>query len=125
MNTERLLKVAKALRESPKPKAFYMGKYGYTSSDDYGYGCGTPACAMGHYAARRDLQRTFKLSDDGELTDNDGMVVWHSDEDACQHFDITHEQALRLFDGIYGCGYAKTAKQAAKYIERFVARGGK
>lgn len=122
MNKERLLKVAKALRESPKPKAFYMGRYGYTSGD--AEGCGTPACAMGHYAARRDLQRTFKLSD-GELTDNDGAVVWHSDHYACQHFEITVSEALELFDGYEGCGKATTAKQAAKYIERFVARGGK
>lgn len=124
MNKERLLKVAKALRESPKPKAFTMAQFGYyAASADHK--CGTPACSIGHYAARRDLQRTLRLSRLGELTDNDGCSVWFSDDIVCEHFGIEHSQAVMLFDGYTGCGKATTAKQAAKFIERFVARGGK
>jgi hypothetical protein len=117
MNKERLLNVAKALRESPEPKAFTMVRV---------HTCGTPACALGHYAARRDLQQVFQLSptaEFGELT----IGVWGATRSTnawldfvAHHFGITKDQAYRLFGG-FGCDNAQTPIRAASYIERFVA----
>lgn len=112
MNTERLLNVAKALRESPNPEKFTM----YT----YGYGCRTPACALGHYAARADLQLAFELNGYGSLV-SDGRFV-HCDAPAVlDHFGIRQDQADELFSARGGCGGAKTAVEAAEYVEKFVA----
>ena len=122
MNRERLLNVAKALRESRSPRDFTMSVYGNKE-------CGTPACALGHYASRRDLQRTFVLVTDESdqegmwVNTNDGSYASYSSEAVCQHFGIECDQAFNLFSAI-GCGGAKTPKQAARFIERFVARGG-
>jgi hypothetical protein len=54
----RLLNVAKALRDAAEAKKFFCMRDIAIVRDD----CGTPACALGHYAARRDLQATFELS---------------------------------------------------------------
>lgn len=45
-NKERLMLVVRALREDPDPENFTMWKFSK---------CRTPACALGHYASRRDL----------------------------------------------------------------------
>jgi hypothetical protein len=115
MNKERLLNVAKALRESPKPRAFKMADF---------HSCGTPHCAIGHYAARRDLQQFFQLS---RKHWSPMVGVWGATHVPCEiwphyeaHFGITHQQAGELFS-YYGCGRAETAIAAAEYIERFVA----
>lgn len=116
MNKKRLLKVAQALRESPAPKRFYQGKFAHS--------CGTPACAFGHYAARRDLQKTFKLNVNDVGTDwvtKDGRPVWYDEESVTSHFGITEDQGRELFSS-QGCGNAQTPKQAARYIERFVEK---
>lgn len=123
MNKKRLLKVAQALRESPEPKKFTMQRYAHS--------CGTPACALGHYAARSDLQRTFKLkvSEGDTWGDYDNVVVarpgftisvLYDDVLVQDHFGITFEQACDLFSS-EGCGGARTPLQAAKFIERFAA----
>jgi hypothetical protein len=111
MNKERLLNVAKALRESPNPDLFTMARYGFD--------CGTPACALGHYAARPDLQDFFKLKQNGMLvlTENDEVPYG---EDEMEHFGIDEKQAAELF-GTEGCGNAQTPIEAAEYIEQFVA----
>lgn len=132
MNKERLLNVAKALRESPQPDKFDM--------DTYVHPCGTPACAFGHYAVRSDLQDLF--------TAHATPLMWQGIDhiggkenisyDAAvvlEHFDITQEEADRIF----GCSgvademvedfgpsellalAAKTPLEAAAWIERFVA----
>ncbi len=114
----RLLKVAQALRESPDPGKFTMVQFGH--------GCGTPACALGHYAARRDLQKTFKLNPDAYsknesmLVNNTGFRVGYDDTEIENHFGIDSEESDELFNGS-GCDDAQTPKQAAKYIETFVA----
>jgi hypothetical protein len=116
MNKERLLNVAKALRESPKPKAFTMVKI---------HTCGTPACALGHYAARRDLQQMFQLSPDGTVSEMK-IGVWGATRSTqcwlrfvAHHFDVTSREAYHLFGG-FGCNNAQTPNEAAEYIERFV-----
>lgn len=133
---KRLLNVAKALRESPKPKAFSMELfvYGEVSLDcstrtlSQREPCGTPACALGHYGARRDLQKQFKieLRQDGSFANlvyNDERAgpVWFDDNRIQAHFGIDEQEALKLFSAD-GCGGAKTTKKAAQFIERFVAK---
>lgn len=116
---KRLLNVARALRDSPDPSAFDMRWYNHP--------CGTPACAAGHYAARRDLQRSFALD---ELASGD---VSHADWEWCEHLGITDTESTSLFSD-YGAlaHYCLTQMspwsepsydpiKAAEYIERFVA----
>ena len=109
MNKERLLNVAKALRESPNPDAFTMRTIAHP--------CGTPGCALGHYAARRDLQDAFNLDHAGYLTSISDESPFETE---LKHFGISEEQEDELF-GAWGCADAKTPLAAAEYIERFVA----
>lgn len=120
MNKERLLNVAKALRESPNPAEFTMLLEVS--------GCNTPACAWGHYFFRTDLQSEFEpiVEDDGEISSYarhkpSGLMCTHMSRSTLNHFDIDEDEAEELFGGI-GCGDAQTAIQAAEYIERFVER---
>lgn len=115
MHKERLLNVAKALRESENPKQFSMRR----EMND----CGTPACAWGHYCARDDLQRTFTMDRDGYAYTADAGGFTYQHALVREHFGITEDQAVELFSQD-GCGDAKTAIAAAEYIERFVAEHG-
>lgn len=140
---KRLLNVARSLRESADPKNFDMGLFVRSrviGKDENGF-CGTPACALGHYAARRDLQKLLKIKvtydpigiyREGVTTarvmylggrknhmgSGNCMVI---DEPIQEHFGIDDAENKELFDST-GCGNAKTPKAAARYIERFVAR---
>lgn len=135
VQNQRLLNVALALRNSPEPEDFTMNLFVRE--------CGTPGCALGHYAARRDLQRAFKLVsyigehwnfaagsyqptikyDIARATDahNRQSSLGHDSAEVLEHFGITGHEAEELF-GPFGCGDARAAKRAAGYIERFVAR---
>lgn len=125
IHRERLLKVAQALRESSAPKDFTMRCFVNE--------CGTPACALGHYAARRDLQHAFKIvvekgtDFDGtarlyyDVTENDGAPIAYDDDFTQQHFGLDAYDLNNLFGGC-GCDDAQTPKAAARYIERFVAK---
>jgi hypothetical protein len=111
---DRLRKVVQALREAPRAQKskFTMKCYVFV--------CGTPACALGHYAARRDLQRSFKLDDRGVKTSAGARLGSPAEERPIHdHFGITPEQADELF-GMSGCDAAETPIQAARYIERFI-----
>lgn len=136
MNKERLLNVARALRESPNPDRFDMGlyvhdPYSYEPNDDAdileapdGW-CGSPACAMGHYAARTDLQDLLYIRDDGfhrfrMAFSATQQSAYHNSRKVLAHFDLDDEQIEELF-GSFGCGFAKTPTEAAEYIEKFVA----
>jgi hypothetical protein len=123
--------VARALRESKNPEKFDMRKFGHS--------CGTPACAIGHYFARTDLQSEFVLSSRGSIATTAepleplwiGMRGGHTA--IRDHFGITEEQEDELFgdpiddddeENVFvrenaGCGNAQTAIEAAEYIERF------
>lgn len=126
---KRLLNVAKALRESKSPQAFTMYYYvhsGYTT-DNKGKvpECGTPACALGHYAARRDLQRTLYIdSKTAVIGTKDGRESDYGSYAVLNHFGLDHAQSEELFGGD-GCGFATSVKQAALYIERFVKKNFK
>lgn len=123
---KRLLNVARALRETPDPSAFEMRWYCHDDASSTA-SCGTPACAAGNYAARRDLQRSFTL----EELDSGG--VSHEDWAWCEHFGITDTESDSLFSA-HGelAEYCRTnrgawsepsydPRLAAEYIERFVA----
>jgi hypothetical protein len=116
MRADRLLLVAKALRESPDPSDFTM--------DIYAHSCGSPACALGHYAHRRDLQDKVFLSEFGFLRPARGRHIdFNAFRWAQKHFEIEKRAVDELFDA-GGCGNAQTALEAALYIEDFVARTG-
>jgi hypothetical protein len=117
MNKERLLNVAKALRGSKNPRAFTMKTYVWGG---IGHPCGTPACALGHYASRRDLQDFIEIGGQKRLISlKNGQTVFYDDAAVLDHFDIGWEEANELF-GHSGCGGAETVEEAAAYIERFV-----
>ncbi len=115
---KRLLNVSKALRESKEAtKAFNMREYFSM--------CGTPACALGHYIARKDLQKTFVRSYDvsdgiyGFCTLNDSALLAFDYDVVQKHFGIDEDEAHDLF-GMYGCNSAGDAVTAADFIEQFV-----
>lgn len=110
---QRLLNVVKALRESRRPDQFTMESFGGL--------CGTPYCALGHYAARADLQRSFKLSLLGNLRSRLGQRLVPDSELVRGHFGVLGYESIELF-GQQGCGSAETVEQAIDYIEKFAAR---
>ena len=122
MNKTRLLAAARAVLDAD-PELFTMAREVNA--------CGTPACVFGHYAARVDLQDKFVLHER-----NDEHYAYISErahpedeigayaESVREHFGLTREQQMELFD-IDGCGNAKTPREAADYIEAFVASDGK
>ncbi len=81
----------------------------------YRHPCGTPACALGHWAAANP--KRFTVTPFGiPLT-----ATSYGIETAVLEFGIDFDEVEELFD-VYGCGGAKTAKQAARYIRAFVKR---
>lgn len=115
INKRRLLNVARAIDESPDPSEFHMGSYGIDNA------CNTPCCALGHYAARTDLQSSFLLSQ-GQILTNDSArtEIGYDDPAIREHFGITPSEADELF-AAEGCGEAQTASDASEYIRSFVA----
>lgn len=114
---QRLLNVAKALRESPKPEAFDMEWFTY--GEDQRFPCGTPMCALGHYGARSDLQDAFRVVN-GYLQVADKQLSQDRLVAAERHFGLTERQTEELFC-YTGCGGATSVEEAATYIEGFVA----
>ena len=111
MDEQRLRNVVRALRESPAPDDFTMSRF-------LNSWCGTPACAIGHYTLRRDLQHEFTVVRGRVNLGGDTMDDWNP---LVQPFDVTSEESTELF-GVTGCGNAKTIEQAATYIEGFIER---
>lgn len=105
MNKPRLEKLIVALKDA-KAKDFTM--HCYVAS----WKCNTPACVLGHYASRRDLQRAFTL-----------QTVSRYDATVNEHFGITDEQNEALFSP-GGCGDAQTPAQARRYIRKFIDSNG-
>lgn len=115
-HAQRLLDVATANRDASKARLFF-------AMCTYGHDCSSPACCLGHYAVRRDLQHKFSLSAHGNLAGSDGVWRDYNSSDVLGHFGITHDESVNLFSGD-GCGEAETAFQAAKYIENFLDNKG-
>jgi len=135
MNSERLRNVIRAVKEGDA-KDFDMSRYVKLESK----GCGSPACALGHYAARQDLQQEFHLEQwrviaQGGWNDTDAF-----ERIVGKHFDLTIKEITELFGG-FGCGSFTmtvsgsgdeafswkvskpiTALEAIAYIENFIAK---
>lgn len=110
---ERLLNVARAVREAPDPSRFSQGSFGHK--------CGTPSCALGHYAVRKDMQRTFGLTFWGGKLTAYGDEVGTDRDSVTSHFGITSGESYDLF-GKHGCDDAQTNIEAAEFIEAFAAK---
>jgi hypothetical protein len=139
---KRLRNVVVALRDAADDKLlrelFTMKRYGWGSenfdSDDPErkyidvHKCGTPACAIGHFAARRDLQSFLTLNaKSGDLEfirNNPSGGACHTAERTRKYFGLTESEAEDLFDD-HGCGGAETPRMAALFIERFCNRKAK
>lgn len=106
MNKPRLLNLLRALREHPVDAAFNMAY--------------AECCAMGVFAQRHDLQRSFGMrgGDLVSLLAPPNVSAWNL---TASYFGISADDERRLFDGRNGCGYAETACAAADYVERFIA----
>lgn len=84
----------------------------------FGHPCGTPACLMGGYAARQDVQDEFVLSETGGILKRKyGYHCMLSDFAA--HFGIRAIDAETLFN-LFGCGGAKTIPAAVAYVRDFM-----
>lgn len=77
--------------------------------------CGTPACALGHYAAHTPSRWKFGAYGQPHLSYVDGGPL----ESATIEFGISFDEAHLLF-AADGCGEARTASEAANYIEAFI-----
>lgn len=123
MNLERLKNLARALREAD-PTQFTMKRIMHA--------CGTPACAFGTYASRRDLQDEFKLlpaltveQDScawlGVISARTGKHVNYGGAEAAAHFDLDIIDLELLFDA-EGCGSAETPSEAADFVDKFIQK---
>lgn len=81
--------------------------------------CGTPACAIGHWAAH-NRRRGWRV----DVNNSVGSVYKNGNYNTImagiEEFDLGVAEYLRIF-GSDGCGHARTGKEAAKFIRRFVA----
>ena len=86
----------------------------------YVHQCGTPACALGHWAAANPDRWYIGLDSLGDAhifcRSNDSLDL---DEASCLEFSLSSREAVRLF-GLSGCNHARTAKDAATFIRSFV-----
>jgi len=86
--------------------------------------CGTPACALGHWAAAHP-ERGWRFKEQDTRAELTGVGLYQGDTwamDAAEtEFGLTLEEAWALF-GPHGCGGAKSARGAAAYIREFVRR---
>lgn len=123
---QRFNNMIRALEESPAPHRFTMGAYGHEARANSPLPrdqnpCGTPACVLGHYAYRTDLQSIFWL-DNGSLMEVGGEEgVDLNAPTVLEHFGITEKEAYQIFSHV-GCDRAVTAPQAVKYLRAFMAR---
>lgn len=83
-------------------------------------GCGTPACALGHWAYHNRDRWVWEGFDGPWLPECMGTFS-PACTSAMQEFDLTACQFLELF-GVHGCNRAQTARDAAEYIRAFVTR---
>lgn len=129
---KRLLDVVKALRDAENDPHFVED----FTMQRFANPCGTPACALGHYAWRVDLQSEFIISHSAAMgrsvfyaegcgsfwreRDNDHSIGL-GDDRVLDYFSISYSEVLELFD-VEGCDKAAVPGEAADYIESFVTR---
>ncbi len=127
---KNLKKLPKVLREEAARRyalgdkrkvgdAFDMENYGNEV-------CGTPACVLGTYAYRKDVQSAFCLRRDrvygdiGVFVKGASECVSYDSEVVQKHFGIDYDEADVLF-GSEGCDSAQNEEDAARFIEQFIA----
>lgn len=103
----------KANEEAPPERPFNMRVFAHP--------CGTPACLLGNYAERHDLQGAFwigKHKGGGQAWlfpfDSDWAIGVESSA-VLEHFGITASDAVELF-GEEGCDGATTRDEAIEYV---------
>jgi hypothetical protein len=117
-----MLKLLKAVKEQPE-KMFDMNVFGEVRQDAVGAECGTACCALGSYAARRDLQKVCSLVRRAEWHDVLDVV---NDKTKDKNFlagpgmfDITQDESDKLFNPTQS---NQTKKQVIRNIERFITK---
>lgn len=115
LGNERLLKLAAILDTADELHAA-KGEPTYQQSA-YLHPCGTPACAMGHWAAANP-DRWHIEPQDRSVNSIIGLPYV---EAVRQEFFINPSEEIDIF-GMFGCDDALSAKDAAAYIRAFVAR---
>ena len=111
INVERFKNLIRATAEAD-PKHFNMAFFGQ---------CGTPACVLGNYAAREDLQDAFCFEDNTVKLCGSGVRISYANIAVRDHFGITAEETQRLFAS-WGCSLAETPAEAVGYLQRFLSR---
>jgi hypothetical protein len=115
LGNQRLLELARILDTADELHQV-KGEPLYTQ-EFYMHTCGSPACALGHWAYHNQDRWGFFAT--GSLPRLKGLEDSTSMQSAQMEFDLCPEEARELFE-IEGCGYAKTAAEAAAYIRQFV-----
>lgn len=89
----------------------------------YTHGCGTPACAMGHWATAHPEHWRFVAGIPVRISWKDvNRLIIGSAEAIQEEFGLTGSEAMELF-GNRGCGDAGTdAGKAAVYLRDFVRK---
>lgn len=113
----RLLKLAGILDEADA--AHRAKKEPTYDQEQITHECGTPACAIGHWI--RHSRGRLMITEHGVLLHREVFGAEGIRFVGSAEFRISGEQAIELF-AHDGCGEAKTAKQAARYIRKFVKR---
>lgn len=123
MNSERLMLVVRALRESPDPSKFAMHEVVNV--------CGSPACAIGHLFCRPDLQQRFHLTKASRMLSIYELVHDHEtgrdisyDDDAVMDWLDLDESSFDELFAASGCDNAQTTEEAADFIESWVSANG-
>lgn len=118
VGNRRLLKLADIL-DKVDATSRKLKKPGYKQTR-FVHPCGTPACAIGHWAAH-NRRRGWSVEVNnavGSITKNGSYNTITAGR---EEFDLDIAEYWRLFAG-HGCGQARTGKEAAKFIRRFVAK---
>lgn len=133
--------VAISLEEGENVKGNGRGTGRQFDMSTFVHFCGAPACALGYAGSRPDLQKVLRIMGSRSRTPglygafklhaylaytpkyarlNGGReVASYSDRVLQEALGLNPTQAFDLFSGD-GCGGARTPKQAAKYIRRFI-----
>lgn len=114
INTERLLALADILDKADELHTA-RGEPTYLQGC-YTHPCGTPACALGHWAVANPDRWSFACGTPYLILSASGVSRCAQSE-----FGLSWHESEEIF-GSEGCDFAETAKQAADYIRDFVAR---
>lgn len=83
--------------------------------------CGTPAGALGHWAAAHP-ERGWRFDLDDPIFGGRVYQGYKQARSAAEsEFGLTRTEAELLF-GLYGCGFARSSREVAEYIRAFVRR---